>query len=110
MKETAIIEFDANDRDILFAIFERFKVALISKTDASPSKEDEAIRRRLHDKYVVTGLWENMNLEEREDAAHAESMIYAQEQPDYVVYSPEQTKDHLTKLRQKLTNANAGHK
>ena len=108
MKETAVIEFDVRDRDVLMAIFERFKVTFKTKgtqTKKPLSKEDKAIQQRLHTKFVVTGLWENMNDEEREDAAHAESMIYAQEQPDYEVYTPEQTKAYLTELRQKLTHA-----
>ena len=108
MKETAVIEFDVRDRDVLLVIFERFKVSF--KMNETPkkkslSKEDKAIQQRLHTKFVVTGLWENMNDEAREDAAHAESMIYAQEQPNNEVYTPERTKAYLTELRQKLTHA-----
>ena len=68
-----------------------------------PKSEIETVRQRLHDKYVVTGLWANMNDDEREDAAHAETIIYTQAQPDYRVYSETESKNYRAKLRKKLT-------
>jgi hypothetical protein len=37
------------------------------------------IRKRLHNKYVLTGKWSQMNDDAREDAAHAETLIYRRE-------------------------------
>ncbi len=41
--------------------------------------EDLAIRERLRAKYVHSGEWENMNLDEKEDAALLETMLYDKE-------------------------------
>ena len=41
--------------------------------------EDSIIQERLHNKYVQTGEWHTMNLEEKEDAALLESMLYLEE-------------------------------
>jgi hypothetical protein len=62
------------------------------------------VRQRLHDKYVLNNTWSGMNDEEREDAAHAATMIFAQKQPDYHVYSVAETKAKRSKIRQKLSS------
>ncbi len=43
------------------------------------SEEDLAIRERLHNKYVLSGQWATMNLDEKEDAAILEKMLYLEE-------------------------------
>lgn len=75
MKETAIIEFDVKDKDVLMTIFERFKVVFKSKTEIE-TNEVIAVRTALNAKYVQTGLWQKMDNEERLDAAHAETLIF----------------------------------
>ena len=57
------------------------------------------VRTRLTEKYVKTGEWETMDEEEREDAALGEMMIFAQEQPDYKVYSIEESAQILADLK-----------
>ena len=100
MTKSIIITYNESDESLLMAFFKKIKV----KTETlQPKSEIETIRKRLYNKYVVTGLWVNMNDEEREDAALAETMIYAQEQPDYHVYSEAESKNYRAKLRKKLT-------
>jgi hypothetical protein len=43
------------------------------------SPEDLAIRERLHNKYVPSGEWDAMTLDEKEDAALLESMLFFEE-------------------------------
>ena len=47
--------------------------------DKSVSEEDLAIRERLHNKYVLSGQWATMNLDEKEDAAILEKMLFLEE-------------------------------
>ena len=99
MTKSITISYEEADESLLLALFKKLKV----KTLTPPTSEIEVVRRRLHDKYVVNGTWTTMDEEEREDAAHAETMIFAQEQPDYHVYSIAETKAQRLKMRQKLT-------
>ena len=100
MTKSIIITYNESDESLLMALFKKIKV----KTETlQPKSEIEVVRQRLHDKFVVTGLWVNMNDEEREDAAHAETIIFAHEQPDYHVYSETESKNYRAKLRKKLT-------
>lgn len=82
MKETAIIEFDVKDKDVLMTIFERFKVVFKSKTEIE-TNEELAVRAALNAKYVQTGLWQKMDDEERMDAAHAETLIFRKEKGEF---------------------------
>lgn len=43
------------------------------------SEEDLAIQERLRAKYVLSGQWANMNVDEKEDAAILEKMLYLEE-------------------------------
>ena len=82
MKETAIIEFDVKDRDVLLTIFERFKVVFKSRKEIETAGT-LAVRTQLQNKYVETGLWQTMDDEERLDAAHAETLIYRKATGEY---------------------------
>jgi hypothetical protein len=98
MVKNITIAYNEADESLLLALFSKFKIKVLS-----PPTEITVVRQRLHDKYVVNGTWETMDEEAREDAAHAETMLYAKEQPDYHVYSVADTKAHRAKLRQQLT-------
>ena len=99
MAKSILISYNEADESFLMALFKKLKV----KTLSAPKSEIEIVRQRLHNKYVVNNKWATMNDEEREDAAHAETMLYAQEQPDHHVYTVAETKAFRAKLRQKLT-------
>ena len=88
MTRSITISYEEADENLLLELFKKLKV----KTLTSPTSEIEVVRQRLSEKYVVNGTWATMDEEEREDAAHAETMIFAQEQPDYHVYSVDETK------------------
>jgi hypothetical protein len=108
MTKSITITYQEADEGLLMAFFKRLKIAINSEKKTDDDHEIEVVRKRLHDKYVVTGQWAKMNDEEREDAAHVESMIYAKEQPDYLAYSVSETKEYLMNLRSKLMD-NAIH-
>jgi hypothetical protein len=108
MTKSITITYKEADEGLLMAFFKRLKIAIKSEKKTDDDHEIEMVRKRLHDKYVVTGQWVKMDDEEREDAAHAESMIYAKEQPDYEVFSIEETDAYLTDLKNELTS-NAIH-
>jgi hypothetical protein len=100
MTKSIIINYNEADENILMVIFEKFKVTTKSITE---SEEVTVVRQRLHTKYVQNGTWLTMSDEEKEEAAHAETMIYAQEQPDHHVFTPAESKTYRKQLRQKLT-------
>ena len=104
MTKNILISYNEADESFLMALFKKLKV----KTLSASKSEIEIIRQRLHHKYVVNNKWATMSEEEREDAAHAETMLYAQEQPDHHVYTSAETKAFRAKLRTKLTT-NADH-
>jgi hypothetical protein len=100
MTKSIIINYNEADENILMVIFEKFKVTTKNITE---SEEVTVVRQRLHTKYVQNGTWHTMSDEEKEDAAHAETMMYAQEQPDHHVFSAVESKAYRKQLRQKLT-------
>ena len=101
MRKSIIITYNEADESLLMALFQKFKIK--TKT-VQPESEIETIRQRLHDKFVVSGEWANMTDEEREDATHAETMIYGQEQADHHTYTAVESQDYRSKLREKLTS------
>jgi hypothetical protein len=99
MTKSIIINYSEADESLLMAFFKRLKITIkvFEPTEAT------VIKQRLHDKYAIDGSWETMGDDEKVDAAHAETMIYAQEQPDYHVFSVAESKEYRAQLRQKLT-------
>ena len=65
----------------------------------SDDLETVTIRERLTEKYVKTGEWETMNDDDRQDAVLLEQMLWSQEQPDYEVYSVEESARILAELK-----------
>jgi hypothetical protein len=64
----------------------------------SVSEEDLIIRERLRLKYVAVGKWDAMSLDEKEDAAILETMLYEREKGLELLTPNEQT-DFLNELR-----------
>ena len=60
------------------------------------------IQNRLINKYVSTGEWAKMTDDERQDASLLEKMLYDEEQPDYKVYSVEESDKILADLKNEL--------
>jgi hypothetical protein len=100
MTKSIIINYHEADENILMAIFKKFRVTTKNIAEAD---EITVVRQRLQTKYVVDGTWQTMTDDEKEDAAHAETMIYAQEQPSHRVISPDESKAYRKQLRQKLS-------
>ncbi len=78
MIKTLVIEFNEQDENVLLQIFEKFEVKVtttLSGEEFEAQLEQETIRENLRQKYVLTGEWETMSLEEKEDAALYEKMM-----------------------------------
>jgi hypothetical protein len=75
------------------------RIAFSFQPDPSVSEEDLAIRERLRAKYVASGQWAAMNLDEKEDAALLETMLYDREKGVELLTPTEQT-SFLNELRQ----------
>lgn len=103
MTKSIIINYNQADESLLLALFKKFKITTKNLTE---SEEITVVRQRLYTKYIQNGTWHTMSDEEKVDAAHAETMIYAQGQPEHHVFSPNESKAYRKELRQKL-NARA---
>lgn len=82
----------------LLEFLKREHITFSIEPSPSLSTEDLAIRERLRLKYVADGKWETMSLEEKEDAALLEAMLYDREKGIEFLTSDEQT-DFLNELR-----------
>ena len=80
MTKSITITYKEADEGLLMAFFKRLKIAINSEKKTDDDHEIEVVRQRLHDKYVISGLWSKMDDEEREDAAHVETLMYRREQ------------------------------
>ena len=105
MTEQAIIEFDVRDKDVLMAIFERFKVHFTPKKERAADNEDAVIKARLHVKYVETNLWQTMSDDDREDAAHAETLLLRSEKGEDAYLNAAETRDFLNQIEAELAAA-----
>lgn len=101
MTKSIIITYKEADENFLMTFLKKMKVktSVVSNSD---SDEITIVRQRLHDRYVVSGEWSQMSDEDREDAAHAETMIYAREQPDHHVFSIKETEAYFKNFEKKL--------
>jgi hypothetical protein len=89
MAKTLIIEVEEQDENVLLEFLKTLKVKF-----RPLSMEEEIIRENLHNQYVVTGEWDNMNLEAREDAVLYERILLTDRSKTV------NTNDFLRKLRQ----------
>ena len=80
MTKSITITYDEADEPFLLALFERLEIQVKSVESTDLDNERAIIHQRLHNKYVVTGLWEKLNEEERHEAVHAETLQYQEEQ------------------------------
>jgi hypothetical protein len=74
------------------------RIAFSFEPTISLSEEDIAIKERLRAKYVASGQWNGMNLDQKEDAALLETMLYDRENGVELLNADEQT-DFLNELR-----------
>ncbi len=63
------------------------------------SPEDLAIRERLHNKYVSTGEWNDLSLDEKEDAALLESMLFLEETGQTTPLSADEDADFKNEIK-----------
>ena len=73
-------------------------IAFSIEPTPSVSEEDAAVKERLRAKYVDSGQWAAMNLDEKEDAALLETMLYDREKGVELLTEAEQT-TFLNELR-----------
>lgn len=92
------VEDTSNIQKILDFVNHLKGVVKVSKL----TDEQTWVRQQLTEKYVETGEWENMDDEDRQDAALGEMMLYAKMQPDYEIYTESETKSFLTNLKKDL--------
>ncbi len=75
------------------------RIAFDIVSSAPVTAEDLAIRERLRAKYIPSGEWENMSLDEKEDAALLETMLYDKENGAELL-SPDEQTAFLKELRE----------
>jgi hypothetical protein len=76
-KEMTIV-INEDDESVLLEIFKRFKVKI---KDIRLTADQQVIREKLHQKYVTTGEWDGMSLEDKEDAVLNEQIALYQTKP-----------------------------
>ena len=67
-----------SDESALLDIFNKFKIKI---KDIRLTNEQQIIRENLHQKYVTTGEWDTMGLDEKEDAVLNEQIELYQAEP-----------------------------
>ena len=72
------IEFNEDDENVLLEIFKKFKVKI---KDIRLTNDQQIIRENLRQKYVATGEWEDMSLEDKEDAVLNEQITLYEAKP-----------------------------
>ena len=70
-KEMTIV-INEDDENVLLEIFKRFKVKI---KDIRLTSDQQIIRENLRQKYVTTGEWDSMSLDDKEDAAILEDIL-----------------------------------
>ena len=103
MTKSITITYQEADEGLLMAFFNRLKIAVVSDKKTGIDSEIEVVRQLLHNKYVVTGQWQKMNDDAREDAAHAETLIYRRELGEEYL-SKAEADAFLRELETELTN------
>ncbi len=90
MTKIMTIEINENDENVLLEIFKKFKVKI---KNTYLTDDQQIIRENLRQKYVVTGEWDTMSLDEKEDAAIFEDILLSDASKTV------NTEDFLTKLK-----------
>ena len=104
---TIIAQFDdATKLEKVIALFKILKVPFQFDNSAiEVNKEEDAamnafIQDRLIKKYVVTGQWDKMDDEERQDASLLEKMLLTETEADFESVTAEEADLFLSKLKQ----------
>ena len=104
---TIIAQFDdATKLEKVIALFKSLKVPFQFDNSAiEVNKEEDAamnafIQDRLIKKYVVTGQWDKMDDEERQDASLLEKMLLTETEADFESVTAEEADLFLSKLKQ----------
>lgn len=103
--QTLILRFDDSTKfDKVLQLVKQLKVTFetTEPTTLWDTETHRVIQNRLIDKYVSTGEWAKMTDDERQDASLLEKMLYDEEQPDYKVYSVEESDKILADLKNEL--------
>lgn len=79
MTKSITISYDEADEALLLALFERLGITIEDMAASDSDMEREVIRQRLNEKYVLTGLWEKLNEEERKTAVRVEKAHFQEE-------------------------------
>ena len=74
MTKIVAIEIHENDESALLDFLKNFKFDFKIK-DIRLTSDQQIIRENLRQKYVTTGEWDTMSLEEKEDAAILEDIL-----------------------------------
>ena len=77
----------------------RERIAFSFEPTPSVSEEVLAIQQRLHTKYAVSGQWANMSVDEKEDAAILEKMLYLEETGQAEPLSHEESTDFSNEMK-----------
>lgn len=103
--QTLILRFDDSTKfDKVLQLVKQLKVSFETTEPTTLWEEatHKIIQNRLINKYVSTGEWAKMTDDERQDASLLEKMLYDEEQPDYKVYSVEESDKILADLKNEL--------
>lgn len=108
---TLIAQFDdATKLEKVIALFKSLKVPFqfddgLKGMEIEPKNDENSeinalIQARLIEKYVVTGQWDKMDDEARQDASLLEKMLLTETESDFETVSADESDLFLTKLRQ----------
>ncbi len=108
---TLIAQFDdAKKLEKVIALFKSLKVPFqfddgLKGIEIEPENDEDSeinalIQARLIEKYVVTGQWDKMDDEARQDASLLEKMLLTETESDLETVSADESDLFLTKLRQ----------
>jgi hypothetical protein len=105
MVQTLILRFD--DLTKFEKVLQLAKQLKVSFETTDPTTlwaigNHKVIQNRLIEKYVSSGEWAKMTDEERQDASLLEKMLFEEEQPDYKVYTVEESDKLLADLKNEL--------
>jgi len=102
---TIIFDTDRNDVRLqsLIDLAQQLKVTFKVSEPLLITPEDAIIKERLRQKYVLSGQWDTMTLDEKEDAAMLESMLYDRE-IGVPVLTPNEQANFIKELRSLAEN------
>ncbi len=103
--QTLVLKFDDSTKfEKVMQLVKQLKVSFETNEPTTLWEEGthKIIQNRLIEKYVSTGEWSKMTDDERQDASLLEKMLFDEEQPDYKVYTIEESNKLLADLKNEL--------